>query len=803
MTTKYKIISGFCISIALLLTLAFIGYQGQRQAEDHLTEIHRLRQSDAAIREIMVLQYAAAYYLELYLRTEKSPAMDEAFKGIDGAMEKTRAVLNLIRLPENRALLDSMLTEYANYKKALEVLKADAKKYRGQYVSVILPAINELGASLSAINTTAVKTQNMAVLSLLEGVWANVAQLNGFMSRRSETENMDSAKDVTEQLSKIKASALSLRPSMYSEAEKHDLKKFEDALAAVEAAFINEQQVLRQFTQSVAAASEMDRKIYSPIEKLEQAIEKDYAASYASAKANSAEAQTRLLGVSVGGSVLGTLFAVLICLSLVRVLNKMSLFAGAVARGDFAYDPRIKERGEIGGMVTSMKRIPETLNNVLHEYQRLGRDVEYGDLAAKGDEGKFQGGFATLVKGTNEVLARFLTIIDNMPSIVVMLNDDLKAVYINKAARDLAGEEFTGKTCFELFARDDYGSATDALKVAKESKARATSETRAHPQGRSMDITYSAIPMRNSQGDVTAIMQFITDLTEIKGQQNIMLQVANQALEISNRVASASEQLSAQVEQVSRGAEMQRVRVESTASAMTEMNSTVLEVARNAGEASEQSGQTKNKADDGSDLVNRVVQSIGTVNEITATLHDSMNELGTLAEKVGSVMNIISDIADQTNLLALNAAIEAARAGEAGRGFAVVADEVRKLAEKTMAATYEVGENITAIQNSTRKNIESVSDAAKVAAEATGLATSSGDSLAEIVTIAASSSALVASIATAAEEQSATSEEINLAIEEISRVVAETSDGMIQASAAVQELSQMAQKLNQVMEALK
>jgi len=370
---------------------------------------------------------------------------------------------------------------------------------------------------------------------------------------------------------------------------------------------------------------------------------------------------------------------------------------------------------------------------------------------------------------------------------------------MNAAGRGVAGEDYRGKPCKSIMCREDDGSSSDALKKAVETLRPASGETAAHPRGADMDVSYTAIPMLNHEGKLASVLQLFTDLTAVKQTQRTIQRVAEQAASISNRVAAASEELSAQVEQVSRGAEMQRSRVESTASAMTEMNSTVLEVAKSAGQASEQSEQTRNKAKDGADLVDKVVHSINLVNKVATNLQTNIRELGAQAESIGGVMNVISDIADQTNLLALNAAIEAARAGEAGRGFAVVADEVRKLAEKTMSATQEVGANITAIQNSTRANINEVNEAAKAVTEATDLANTSGQALTEIVSLASSNSEVVASIATAAEEQSSTSEEINQAIEEINRIVGETAEGMVQSSSAVQELSRMAQELNRAM----
>ena len=193
---------------------------------------------------------------------------------------------------------------------------------------------------------------------------------------------------------------------------------------------------------------------------------------------------------------------------------------------------------------------------------------------------------------------------------------------------------------------------------------------------------------------------------DARAKRDGMLVVAERLEEVSNVVSSASTELAAQIEQSERGAAEQAARVTETATAMEEMNSTVLEVARNAGNASEVSASTREKAEHGAAVVQEVVASIQGVQEASVALKNDMAALDDNARAISQIMAVISDIADQTNLLALNAAIEAARAGEAGRGFAVVADEVRKLAEKTMASTTDVGNAIKAIQDSAAKSMD-------------------------------------------------------------------------------------------------
>ena len=286
-------------------------------------------------------------------------------------------------------------------------------------------------------------------------------------------------------------------------------------------------------------------------------------------------------------------------------------------------------------------------------------------------------------------------------------------------------------------------------------------------------------------------------------QREGMLNAAGQLADAVRVISETSTRLTQQVEESSTAAEQQAGRATETATAMNEMNTAVLEVAKNAGEAAEVSGSMRDCAEEGAKIVRQVVKAIEDVQQIYTVLKQDMAQLGENARSITQIMGVISDIADQTNLLALNAAIEAARAGEAGRGFAVVADEVRKLAEKTMASTNEVGNAINAIRTSAEKSIKQVDVAAESISRATDLSNRSGQALEQIVSMAEQSADEVRAIATAGEQQSATSEEINRAITEINTIAANTSQAMQQASQAIAELAGQARNLNEVVDNMK
>ena len=352
----------------------------------------------------------------------------------------------------------------------------------------------------------------------------------------------------------------------------------------------------------------------------------------------------------------------------------------------------------------------------------------------------------------------------------------------------VAGGDLDGKLAVNQ--GDEVGQLADSLRAMVANLKERIQEANA----RSAEAAEEAKKAREAMAQAEAAQ------SEATAQRDAMLAAAVTLGEVAQATATASQELSAQIEQASQGARTQSDRAGETATAMEEMNSTVLEVARNASLAADTAEQAKAKAQTGKTVVDGVVADIRQAQVRALELERDMETLGERAKGIGAIMSVISDIADQTNLLALNAAIEAARAGEAGRGFAVVADEVRKLAEKTMTATKEVGDAVSGIQQGTAGNVDKVKKTVETVADTTRLATQSGEALNEIVTLADMVASQIHSIATASEQQSATSEEINRSIEDINRISLEASDGMRQSALAVGELASQSGVLTSLIE---
>ena len=290
---------------------------------------------------------------------------------------------------------------------------------------------------------------------------------------------------------------------------------------------------------------------------------------------------------------------------------------------------------------------------------------------------------------------------------------------------------------------------------------------------------------------------------EARAKTQAMLVAADKLEAMGGVLSSASTELSAQIEQSDRGAAESAQRLSEAATAMNEMNATVQEVARNAGSASAASAETKQKAEAGSQVVERAVRSIGEVHQMSLALKDDMVQLNEHSQDITRIMGVISDIADQTNLLALNAAIEAARAGEAGRGFAVVADEVRKLAEKTMQATGQVTRAVEEIQRSVSGNGKTTEQMVNVMSESSRRAGQSGEALERIRQMAARTAEGMRAIASAADGQCETSREVSETVDRINALSDETARNMSASAEAVAELSRLARELDAIIEGMR
>ncbi|MFW5490371.1 MAG: methyl-accepting chemotaxis protein [Desulfovibrio sp.] len=793
-----KLAIGFGTTLLLLLLSGSVSYHYISQNLDSFVDYRGLARQTNLMGRVQANLLMARYDVKDYVVThnpEKKSQFDSYMKATKGLLDEA---LEIVDNPERSQILHETHDLLEQYQ---------------QHFAELVDLLSELREQINTLNTTGPQIESL---------------LTSVMTEANDTDNLSAAFHTGRAMRNLLLARLYTVKYMASHAQP-DLDRAHTEFDAFIGEYnrlsqeITRPERLRELKQAEhlkekylttlqkvdELIKQSDADLHENLDKLGPVIAQNIDDAKLSVKADQdklgplvqsqSEKAKTLVGILSALAVLfGLIAGIFITRAIARPLAKATDFAHAVALGDFTRTISVDQRDEVGKICVALRSIKDAVSNATDEVEDIVAKVEQGAIRTKGEVDQYKGGFANLVDGVNTLVSTFTRFIDQIPVGVMTVSTSLDIKYLNTAAQKIAGvSSYEGKKVTDIFT-----TKNSILSQCLKKKETVQADTTAKTASGEYEIHASAAPLLTRSGELAGAMELIIDQTKIKNAQRIMVDVANQANDIADRVASASEELSAQVEQVSRGAETQQERVGETVTAMEEMNATVLEVARNASRAAEQSGNAKEKADEGAELVSDVVQAIGQMNTVAHDLHQNMQTLGEQAEAIGGVMTVITDIADQTNLLALNAAIEAARAGDAGRGFAVVADEVRKLAEKTMSATREVGENIKAIQAATETNMKSVDGAVESVSQATKLADLSGKALEAIVSMSADSSELISSIATAAEQQSATSEEINRAIEDVNRIVIETTDGMLQSSMAVQELAKMSLDLKNVLDKL-
>jgi len=264
----------------------------------------------------------------------------------------------------------------------------------------------------------------------------------------------------------------------------------------------------------------------------------------------------------------------------------------------------------------------------------------------------------------------------------------------------------------------------------------------------------------------------------------------------ASSIASSSEELSTVTNQTSKGVADQQSQTDQVATAMNEMVSTVNEVAQSAEAAFEAANQASEKSGHGEKAVRETLDLVADLNQQSSNVMELLNGLQTETNNIGTVLDVIKSVAEQTNLLALNAAIEAARAGEQGRGFAVVADEVRSLAQRTQSSAAEIETLITNLVNSAETSVASMETGTKLAEQTLERAQLAGTAIQEMSEGVEEIRRHNSQIATAAEEQSSVAEEINQNVTLIRDVGDQSAASTEQVSAASEELARLAEGLN-------
>jgi methyl-accepting chemotaxis protein len=453
-------------------------------------------------------------------------------------------------------------------------------------------------------------------------------------------------------------------------------------------------------------------------------------------------------------------------------LNRLVSFANSISKGDVMLDIDKKSNDEIGQLFNSFKEMTEGIRVKTEHLDKLAQ----GNLNIYTEE-----------KSDKDLLAKSIN------NISAILNDVKKETVIlttaaAKGELDVRGDAAKFNGGFKEII-DGFNNTIAAI-VAP------------------IDATELVLE-EMSKGDLTVMLEgsyegkFKRLQSYVNNLSTTLNSLISDVTEAVHATSDSSTQISSSIEEMAAGAHEQSAKVTEVACAVEEMTRTILTTTQNVSTASETAQKSGVIADKGGMVVGNTVMGMNKIAGVVNQAAGIIKELGASSQQIGEIVQVINDIADQTNLLALNAAIEAARAGEQGRGFAVVADEVRKLAERTGKATKEIAEMIKLIQTNTDHAVSAIEAGTKEVESGKELASQAGDSLKEIIGGSKKVVDMVNQVAAASEEQSTTAEEISKNIEGINNVSRETAAGIQQIAKAAGDLNTLTDNLSDLISRFK
>lgn len=413
----------------------------------------------------------------------------------------------------------------------------------------------------------------------------------------------------------------------------------------------------------------------------------------------------------------------------------------------------------------------------------------------------------TAVDAMLDECSRYRNMLNLLPTSIAIIDLDRKVIFVNAAAERRFGmstDFLRGKPCSTWNI-----SICTTEHCALECHLRNIKDVIFHQPGMGT-LKASVEKLNNRHGVHVGYLYMICDITEeynnrqrIAALNDIIADSSEEAQEIAVLQAEAFESVISQLSTTSNIAQEQNTASTRTSAEVHEMSSAMSRIADRAAEATDNAHASQEEASRGAAMVGQAVEGVQRLTAQTNQLAETMNTLNEYSVNVSRVITLIDDIADQTNLLALNAAIEAARAGEAGRGFAVVADEVRKLAEKTMLATNDVAQAVRAIQEGVKNSSQATGHAVTMAGESVELITGFGGILTCIVEAAQRTALDIKEIAEAADEQSAVTVNIVDRMASLGSRARDSAVNMEQSTHGVTELSDLSSKLRGIIEAMR
>jgi methyl-accepting chemotaxis protein len=485
---------------------------------------------------------------------------------------------------------------------------------------------------------------------------------------------------------------------------------------------------------------------------------------------------SRTITLIIIGIIIGTIIFLFtffrIIPELAKPVNKIKELLNLYSLGDFEQKMEIKSNDEFGQMAVMLNKLRDSQLEKIEAAEKIASgDLDHKinllsehDLLSKSFEKMIENlnklaheiNFLTTasIKGNSSARGNIKVFSGGYKTIIQGMNDTLDAVYapINEA----------------IIVLEKIASGDLSVKITKE---------------------YS--------GDHEKIKSSINYVTQSLGKT---IRDVSQAVAAA---ASAANQISSSTEEMAAGAQEQSMQASEVAGAVEQMTKTIFETSKNTTTASEASKNSGKAAVEGGKVVEETIQGMIRISNVVKQSAETVQELGKSSNEIGEIIQVIDDIADQTNLLALNAAIEAARAGEQGRGFAVVADEVRKLAERTSKATQEIANMIKHIQKDTEGAVSSMHQGTKEVENGKVLAEKAGQSLRDIISGAEHVVDIVSQVAAASEQQSRASEQITQNIELITNVTQQSATGVRQIAHAAEELNQLTNNLQSLISKFK